>query len=141
MKLNTSASCALLTWVTGGSESIGRVCRWQRSIRRARTVHSRLTSTGATSRLYAGPRLCTSRMPGVDGYEVCRRIRAQSWGVRMLLIAQTGWGQEFNRARFPKKQAKQPTSSWPGVSIIGVCRQAGRFAESIVLANFGSLAI
>jgi CheY-like chemotaxis protein len=38
-------------------------------------------------------------MPGVDGYEVCRRIRAQPWGVGMLLIAQTGWGQEFDRRR------------------------------------------
>ena len=38
-------------------------------------------------------------MPNVDGYEVCRRIRAQPWGVGMLLIAQTGWGQEFDRRR------------------------------------------
>ncbi len=38
-------------------------------------------------------------MPNVDGYEVCRRIRAQTWGSEMLLIAQTGWGQEFDRRR------------------------------------------
>jgi CheY-like chemotaxis protein len=38
-------------------------------------------------------------MPDVDGYEVCRRIRTQSWGMTMLLIAQTGWGQEFDRRR------------------------------------------
>ena len=38
-------------------------------------------------------------MPKVDGYEVCRRVRAQPWGVKMLLIAQTGWGQEFDRRR------------------------------------------
>jgi PAS domain S-box-containing protein len=38
-------------------------------------------------------------MPGVDGFEVCRRIRATSWGSRAILIAQTGWGQAFDRRR------------------------------------------
>jgi CheY-like chemotaxis protein len=38
-------------------------------------------------------------MPEIDGYEVCRRIRAQSWGAKMFLVAQTGWGQEFDRRR------------------------------------------
>lgn len=36
-------------------------------------------------------------MPGLDGYAVCRRIRAAPWGAAMLLIAQTGWGQESDR--------------------------------------------
>jgi CheY-like chemotaxis protein len=38
-------------------------------------------------------------MPDVDGYEVCRRIRDQAWGQAVMLIAQTGWGQEFDRRR------------------------------------------
>jgi PAS domain S-box-containing protein len=38
-------------------------------------------------------------MPKVDGYEVCRRIRAQAWGTKIYLVAQTGWGQEFDRRR------------------------------------------
>ncbi|MEO6712128.1 MAG: ATP-binding protein [Mycobacteriales bacterium] len=36
-------------------------------------------------------------MPGLDGHAVCRRIRAAPWGAAMLLIAQTGWGQESDR--------------------------------------------
>ncbi|HZY20265.1 MAG TPA: ATP-binding protein [Ramlibacter sp.] len=32
-------------------------------------------------------------MPGLNGYEVARRIRAQPWGADVLLIALTGWGQ------------------------------------------------
>ena len=33
-------------------------------------------------------------LPRLNGYEVCRRLRAQPWGSRLLIIAQTGWGQE-----------------------------------------------
>jgi PAS domain S-box-containing protein len=33
-------------------------------------------------------------MPRLNGYDVCRRIRQKPWGQRVLLIAQTGWGQE-----------------------------------------------
>ena len=36
-------------------------------------------------------------MPSMNGYEVCRRIREQEWGRAMVLIAQTGWGQETDR--------------------------------------------
>jgi signal transduction histidine kinase/CheY-like chemotaxis protein len=36
-------------------------------------------------------------MPGMDGYEVARRIRQEPWGREMLLVAMTGWGQERDR--------------------------------------------
>ena len=38
-------------------------------------------------------------MPGMDGYELARRIRAQPWGKHMVLVALTGWGQEGDRRR------------------------------------------
>ena len=38
-------------------------------------------------------------MPGMNGTEVCRRIRSHPWGATMVLIAQTGWGQEYDRHR------------------------------------------
>ena len=38
-------------------------------------------------------------MPGMNGYEVCREIRKQPWGGEVLLIAQTGWGQDQDRQR------------------------------------------
>jgi CheY-like chemotaxis protein len=38
-------------------------------------------------------------MPGMDGYETARRIRARYPGQRMTLIALTGWGQEQDRQR------------------------------------------
>jgi signal transduction histidine kinase/ActR/RegA family two-component response regulator len=32
-------------------------------------------------------------MPGLDGYQVARRIREEPWGRDILLVALTGWGQ------------------------------------------------
>ncbi len=38
-------------------------------------------------------------LPGLDGYEVARRIRAQSWGKDVTLVAATGWGSADDRRR------------------------------------------
>ncbi len=38
-------------------------------------------------------------MPKLNGYEVARRIREQSWGKNLVLVAVTGWGQDDDRRR------------------------------------------
>jgi len=38
-------------------------------------------------------------MPKLDGCEVARRIRAETWGRGAVLVALTGWGQEIDRRR------------------------------------------
>jgi DNA-binding response OmpR family regulator len=38
-------------------------------------------------------------LPGIDGYETCRRLRAESYGQRAYIVAVPGWGQEHDRAR------------------------------------------
>src|SRR6185369_2361664 len=38
-------------------------------------------------------------LPGLDGHEVCRRVREQPWGKDIVMIALTGWGQEDDRRR------------------------------------------
>ena len=38
-------------------------------------------------------------MPAPNGFDVCRRIRAEPWGGAMRVIAQTGWGQLEERQR------------------------------------------
>ena len=38
-------------------------------------------------------------MPRINGYDACRRIRAEAWSRGMILIAQTGWGQDEDRRR------------------------------------------
>jgi signal transduction histidine kinase/CheY-like chemotaxis protein len=37
-------------------------------------------------------------MPGIDGYETCRRIRAE-FGPQVLVVALTGWGQERDKRK------------------------------------------
>jgi signal transduction histidine kinase/ActR/RegA family two-component response regulator len=38
-------------------------------------------------------------VPGLNGFEIARRIRRQPWGKTVALIAVTGWGQEQDRRR------------------------------------------
>jgi CheY-like chemotaxis protein len=38
-------------------------------------------------------------LPGMNGYDVCRRLRAREWCRDTLIVAQTGWGQEQDRER------------------------------------------
>lgn len=38
-------------------------------------------------------------LPRLDGYQAAQRIRAQSWGQKMVLVALTGWDNEEDRRR------------------------------------------
>lgn len=38
-------------------------------------------------------------MPGIDGYETCRRIRIEPWAKGIRMIAVTGWGQDEDRRK------------------------------------------
>ena len=39
------------------------------------------------------------RMPGMDGFEVARRLRADARQAGLVIVALTGWGQEEDRRR------------------------------------------
>jgi signal transduction histidine kinase len=43
--------------------------------------------------------LCDIGLPGMDGVEVCRRVRESELDVKPLMIALTGWGMESDRQR------------------------------------------
>ena len=38
-------------------------------------------------------------LPGLDGYEVCRRIRQQPWAHTVVIAALTGWTRDEDRDR------------------------------------------
>ena len=38
-------------------------------------------------------------LPGINGYEVCQKLRQQPWCRETLIIAQTGWGQDQDLQR------------------------------------------
>ncbi len=38
-------------------------------------------------------------MPNLNGYETCRRIREQSWGKEIVIVALTGLGQDDDRLK------------------------------------------
>jgi CheY-like chemotaxis protein len=38
-------------------------------------------------------------MPKLNGYDACRRIREQPWGMNVAIVALTGWGQDEDKRR------------------------------------------
>jgi len=62
-------------------------------------VHSGQAALQAVESFRPDAVLLDIGMPGMDGYEVARRIRASSLNRGILLIALTGWGQEEDRQR------------------------------------------
>jgi CheY-like chemotaxis protein len=42
---------------------------------------------------------CDIGLPGLDGYEVAKRLRAENWGSRVTLVAVTAYGREEDRRR------------------------------------------
>jgi CheY-like chemotaxis protein len=53
----------------------------------------------AAERLRPDAVLLDIGLPGLNGYEVCRRIRQRPWGKDVFLVALTGWGQDEDRQR------------------------------------------
>ncbi|MBA3482836.1 MAG: response regulator [Pirellulales bacterium] len=64
-----------------------------------RTAHDGETAVAAAAEYRPKLILMDLGMPKVDGYEAARRIRAESWGDGLFLVALTGWGTEDDRRR------------------------------------------
>jgi signal transduction histidine kinase/ActR/RegA family two-component response regulator len=67
-----------------------------------RTVHNGIQALEGAEAFRPDIALLDIGMPRMNGYDVARNIRAQSWGAQMVLIALTGLGQEED-----KRQALQ----------------------------------
>lgn len=60
-------------------------------------AHDGAAALSAAERFDPAVVLLDIGLPDLDGYEVCRRIRAAGWGRSMRVIALTGWGQEDDK--------------------------------------------
>ena len=58
------------------------------------TAHDGLQAVEVALELQPDLALLDIGMPKLNGYETCQRIRAQSGGRKVLLVALTGWGQD-----------------------------------------------
>ena len=63
------------------------------------TAHDGLKALEAAAKFRPDAMLLDIGLPELNGYEVCRRVRAQPGGERMVLIALTGWGQDQDRQK------------------------------------------
>jgi signal transduction histidine kinase len=63
------------------------------------TAHDGLEAVAIAERFLPELVLLDIGMPRLNGYDAARRIRAAPWGRNMVLVAQTGWGQEEDRRR------------------------------------------
>ena len=64
-----------------------------------RTAHDGLEAVEKAQEYLPNVILLDLGMPKLNGYDVCRRIREQTWGLNMVIIALTGWGQAEDRQR------------------------------------------
>jgi signal transduction histidine kinase len=64
-----------------------------------RTAHDGVQALAVAEQFRPDLVLLDIGMPGMNGFDVARSIRARPWGSRVTLVAQTGWGQDEDRRR------------------------------------------
>jgi PAS domain S-box-containing protein len=62
-------------------------------------AHDGIEAIAAAERVHPDAVLLDIGLPKLNGYEVCRRIREQPWGKKLMIVALTGWGQDEDRQR------------------------------------------
>jgi PAS domain S-box-containing protein len=63
------------------------------------TANDGLEAMEAFERIRPDVALLDIGLPGLNGFEVCRRIRERPYGKDAVLVALTGWGQEEDRSK------------------------------------------
>jgi PAS domain S-box-containing protein len=64
-----------------------------------RTAHDGLEAVAVAEAFRPDVILMDIGMPKLNGYDACRRIRDKKWGRGVILIAQTGWGQDEDKRK------------------------------------------
>jgi CheY-like chemotaxis protein len=78
-----------------GAESLARVLQMRGHV--TRTAHGGPEGLEAARAFHPHVVLLDIGLPGMNGYEVARRLREQSPASRPVLVAITGWGTEDNK--------------------------------------------
>jgi signal transduction histidine kinase/ActR/RegA family two-component response regulator len=63
------------------------------------SAHDGIEALEAAERIRPDVVLLDLGLPRLDGFGACRRLREQSWGKSILLVAITGWGQDIDRLK------------------------------------------
>ena len=80
-----------------GAESLAMMLTLQGH--EVQTAHDGLAALEAAERFRPQVVLLDIGLPKLNGYEVCRRIRALPWGRDLTVVAVTGWGQDEDRQK------------------------------------------
>src|SRR6185436_5194186 len=60
-------------------------------------AHDGLEAIKTAERVRPDAILLDIGLPRMNGYEACREIRKERWGMNLALVALTGWGQDEDR--------------------------------------------
>jgi PAS domain S-box-containing protein len=82
---------------TDGAESLALLLRF--SGHAVEVAHDGPQALEAAARFRPDVALLDIGLPGLNGYEVCQRLRQEPWGKTMTIVALTGWGQDDDRRR------------------------------------------
>ncbi len=80
-----------------GADSLGEMLRTRGN--EVRIAYDGLEALDVAAEFRPDVVLLDIGLPKLNGYEACRRLREQPGGERMVIIAQTGWGQDEHRQR------------------------------------------
>jgi CheY-like chemotaxis protein len=80
-----------------GAEAIARLLKVLGH--EVRVVYDGLTALQRANDFEPGVVLLDLGMPGLDGFQVCERLRAQTWKQRPFIVALTGWGRDGDLVR------------------------------------------
>ena len=84
-----------------GANSLGQMLQIMGN--QVRVAHDGLAAIDAAEDFRPEVILLDIGMPKLNGYDACRRIRKESWGKDMVLIALTGWGQNEDGVALAKR--------------------------------------
>lgn len=90
---------ALRILVADDNEAVTKTFGWMLEVlgHEVRVAHDGVSTLAIARTFRPDVILLDISLPGMDGYEVCKKLRAEPGLEHILIIAQTGWGQPERR--------------------------------------------